>query len=46
VAVADACPEARALAHYLTRAPGGGGALREVIERILRCQGLWPKAIG
>jgi 3-deoxy-D-manno-octulosonate 8-phosphate phosphatase (KDO 8-P phosphatase) len=46
VAVADACPEARALAHYLTRAPGGGGALREVIERILRCQGLWPEAIG
>ncbi len=42
VAVADACAEARAAAHYITRAPGGDGAVREAIERILRCQGLWP----
>jgi 3-deoxy-D-manno-octulosonate 8-phosphate phosphatase (KDO 8-P phosphatase) len=41
VAVADACPEARAAAHYITRAPGGRGAVREVIELILRCQGRW-----
>ena len=41
VAVADACPAARAAAHYVTSAPGGRGAVRETIERILRCQGLW-----
>ncbi len=40
-AVADGCREARAAAHYVTRAPGGGGAVREVIELILRCQGAW-----
>jgi 3-deoxy-D-manno-octulosonate 8-phosphate phosphatase (KDO 8-P phosphatase) len=41
VAVADACPDVLAHAHYVTRAPGGSGAVREVIELILRCQGLW-----
>jgi 3-deoxy-D-manno-octulosonate 8-phosphate phosphatase (KDO 8-P phosphatase) len=43
VAVADACPEARAVAHYVTRAPGGRGAVREIIERILSCQDAWPE---
>jgi 3-deoxy-D-manno-octulosonate 8-phosphate phosphatase (KDO 8-P phosphatase) len=42
IAVADACPEARRAAHYITHQPGGRGAVREVIERVLRCQGLWP----
>jgi 3-deoxy-D-manno-octulosonate 8-phosphate phosphatase (KDO 8-P phosphatase) len=42
VAVADACPEALAAAHYVTRRPGGRGAVREVIELVLRCQGRWP----
>jgi 3-deoxy-D-manno-octulosonate 8-phosphate phosphatase (KDO 8-P phosphatase) len=42
VAVADACPEALRAAHYVTRRPGGHGAVREIIERILRCQGRWP----
>ena len=41
VAVADACPEVRATAHYVTRTPGGCGAVREVIELVLRCQGHW-----
>jgi 3-deoxy-D-manno-octulosonate 8-phosphate phosphatase (KDO 8-P phosphatase) len=45
VAVADACPEARAAAHYITRAPGGRGAVREAIELILRCQGLWQQVL-
>lgn len=39
--VADACDEAHREAHYVTRAPGGRGAVREVIELILRAQGLW-----
>jgi 3-deoxy-D-manno-octulosonate 8-phosphate phosphatase (KDO 8-P phosphatase) len=42
VAVADACPEVRSAAHYVTRTPGGRGAVREVIELILSCQGRWP----
>jgi 3-deoxy-D-manno-octulosonate 8-phosphate phosphatase (KDO 8-P phosphatase) len=41
VAVADACPEVRALANYVTRAPGGKGAVRETIELILRSQDRW-----
>jgi 3-deoxy-D-manno-octulosonate 8-phosphate phosphatase (KDO 8-P phosphatase) len=39
----DGCREARAAAHYVTRTPGGGGAVREVIELILRCQGEWGR---
>jgi 3-deoxy-D-manno-octulosonate 8-phosphate phosphatase (KDO 8-P phosphatase) len=41
VAVADGCPEARQEAHYVTRARGGRGAVRETVELILRCQGRW-----
>jgi 3-deoxy-D-manno-octulosonate 8-phosphate phosphatase (KDO 8-P phosphatase) len=44
-AVADACPEARAVAQYVTNAGGGRGAVREVIELILSAQGLWNKAV-
>lgn len=44
VAVADAAPEVRAAAHVVTRARGGQGAVREIIEVILRAQGVW-KAI-
>jgi len=46
VAVADACPEVRADAHYVTRAAGGRGAVREVVELILRCQGLWQPLVA
>ncbi|HVS36783.1 MAG TPA: HAD hydrolase family protein [Gemmataceae bacterium] len=45
VAVADGCREARAAAHYVTRTPGGCGAVRETIELILRCQGEWGRLI-
>lgn len=41
VAVPDACPEARQAAHFVTRTAGGEGAVRETVELILRCQGLW-----
>jgi 3-deoxy-D-manno-octulosonate 8-phosphate phosphatase (KDO 8-P phosphatase) len=41
VAVADACPDVLLDAHYVTRLPGGRGAVREVVELILRCQGHW-----
>jgi 3-deoxy-D-manno-octulosonate 8-phosphate phosphatase (KDO 8-P phosphatase) len=38
IAVADACPEALSAAHYITRAGGGQGAVREVIGLLLGCQ--------
>ena len=43
VAVADACPEARAAAHYVTAAAGGRGAVREAIEWLLKAQGRWTE---
>ena len=46
VAVADACAEVRAEAHYVTRAPGGRGAVREAVELILRCQGHWQEVVA
>jgi 3-deoxy-D-manno-octulosonate 8-phosphate phosphatase (KDO 8-P phosphatase) len=42
LAVADACAEARAAAHYVTQTLGGHGAVREAIELILRHPGRWP----
>lgn len=45
VAVADAAPEVRALAHWVTSAPGGKGAVREVVEAVLRAQGRWDEAL-
>src|SRR5205085_2872902 len=41
VAVADATEDTRAAAHYVTRLPGGFGAVREVCELILKAQGRW-----
>lgn len=43
VAVADACPEATGVAHYVTEHPGGRGAVREVCEVILKAQGRWEE---
>lgn len=45
VAVADAALETRERAHYVTQAPGGFGAVREVIELILKSQGRWDELI-
>jgi 3-deoxy-D-manno-octulosonate 8-phosphate phosphatase (KDO 8-P phosphatase) len=41
VAVADAVDEVKAVSHVITQRPGGQGAVREVIELILRAQGHW-----
>lgn len=43
VAVADAAPETRNAAHYVTQLPGGFGAVREVCEIILKAQGRWDE---
>ena len=46
VAVANAVREAKAAAHYVTRATGGHGAVREVAEMILRAQGKWDAIVA
>src|SRR4051794_33573418 len=40
-ATANARPEVKPIAHYVTQAPGGAGAVREVIELLLQAQGKW-----
>jgi 3-deoxy-D-manno-octulosonate 8-phosphate phosphatase (KDO 8-P phosphatase) len=45
VAVADATAETRSVAHYVTLAKGGRGAVREVIEIILKSQGRWQDLV-
>lgn len=45
VAVADAVVEVKRAAHYITTVRGGEGAVREVVELILKAQGKWKKAI-
>lgn len=46
VAVADARSQVKAAADFVTRAPGGHGAVREVIEMILRAQKKWEPVIA
>jgi len=45
VAVPNAAAEAKALAHYMTRAPGGHGAVREVVELILKVHKKWDRVV-
>lgn len=42
VAPANARPEVKAAAKWVTRARGGEGAFREAAELLLRAQGHWP----
>jgi len=46
IAVADAQPEVRAVAKTVTGARGGHGAVREVIEMILRHNGSWGRVLS
>jgi 3-deoxy-D-manno-octulosonate 8-phosphate phosphatase (KDO 8-P phosphatase) len=45
-AVADACPELVAAADLVTRRPGGRGAVRELIERLLAARGGWAPIVA
>lgn len=45
VAVADACAETRDAADHVTELPGGAGAIREVIETILKAQHRWDDLV-
>jgi len=44
-AVANARPELRPHAHYVTQAAGGSGAVREVVELILKARGVWTEVL-
>jgi 3-deoxy-D-manno-octulosonate 8-phosphate phosphatase (KDO 8-P phosphatase) len=46
VAVKNATREAKDLADYVTTKRGGRGAVREVIELILKTQGRWEEALA
>jgi len=46
VAVADGSADALTRAHYVTTAKGGAGAVREVIELILKAQNRWQAVIS
>lgn len=46
IAVANAVPEVKRQAHYVTRATGGNGAVREVVELILKAQGKWANLLS
>lgn len=46
LAPADGASEARRVAHWTTRAPGGRGAVREAVELLLRARRAWPPSIS
>ena len=45
VAVANAAPEVKAVAKYVTKQKGGCGAVREICEIILKAKGYWEKLL-
>lgn len=46
IAVADAAPEVHAMAHWITQAKGGCGAVREVCAAIAKARGIWQQYIA
>ena len=46
ITVANGCPETKALCAWVTRAQGGHGAVREVVEELLRARGEWDEAVA
>jgi 3-deoxy-D-manno-octulosonate 8-phosphate phosphatase (KDO 8-P phosphatase) len=44
MAVADAAPEVLSVAAYITRRPGGRGAVREAVEHLITAHGLMDRA--
>ena len=43
---ADSCSEIKKIAHYISDVKGGNGAVRDVIEHILRESGQWDSAVA
>ncbi len=46
IAVPNAMPELKKVAHYVTMRRGGDGAVREVVELILKTQGKWKNIVA
>jgi 3-deoxy-D-manno-octulosonate 8-phosphate phosphatase (KDO 8-P phosphatase) len=46
IAPPEAVEEVKNSCHYITKKSGGKGAVREVVEIILKSQGLWDKVIS
>ena len=46
IAVANAVPEIKAAAAHVTLAAGGHGAVREVVEALLRARGEWDETLS
>jgi 3-deoxy-D-manno-octulosonate 8-phosphate phosphatase (KDO 8-P phosphatase) len=46
VAPPNARIEVRARVHHVTEVPGGSGAVREVVEILLRARGLWDTVVA
>jgi 3-deoxy-D-manno-octulosonate 8-phosphate phosphatase (KDO 8-P phosphatase) len=46
ITVANGCPEAKVLAAWETRAAGGHGAVREVVEALLKARGEWDAVLA
>lgn len=46
IAVANARPEVKRSAHYVTAASGGNGAVREAVEIILNACGFWEEILA
>lgn len=46
VTVPNAIAEAKQFAHYVTEREGGHGAVREVVDMILKAQGKWEKLVA
>lgn len=46
ITVADGHPILRREANWVTEAPGGGGALREVVDAIVEARGLWEPVLA
>jgi 3-deoxy-D-manno-octulosonate 8-phosphate phosphatase (KDO 8-P phosphatase) len=44
-APADAVPEVRGQVDWVSQCPGGGGAVRELVELILRARGSWDAIV-
>ena len=45
VATANARPEVKRIAHHVTEVSGGQGAVREVVELLLKAQGRWDEIL-
>lgn len=45
IATANARPEVKRVAHYVTGHEGGRGAVRDVCELLLKAQGYWPEIL-